>query len=214
MTAAQPKPRQLRESATHTKTEPTWEIAYLFPLQGAWSEEEYMALRPSRIIEYSHGHLEVHDVPTQSHQLILSFIYQVLLSFITPQKLGVALFAPLRVRLWSEKYREPDIVFMLAEHASRRGNDYWQGADLAVEIVSEGDDNRDRDLQKKREEYAQAGIAEYWIVDLRDKLITVLRLQGEQYALRGEFKAGETATSALLPGLSVNVADVFAAAEL
>ena len=214
MTTAQPKPRQLRESATHTKTEPTWEIAYLYPLQGTWSEEEYMALRPSRIIEYSHGHLEVHDMPSQAHQFILLFIYRLLHSFVEARKLGAVAVAPLRVKLWSEKYCEPDIVFMLAEHASRRGNDYWQGADLAAEIVSEGDDSRERDLQKKREEYAQAGIAEYWIVDLQKRLITVLRLQGEQYALRGEFKAGETATSALLPGFSVNVTDVFAAAEL
>jgi Uma2 family endonuclease len=183
-------------------------------MQGMWSEWEYMELRPNRVVEYDHGFVEIPDVPTTSHQRILLFLYNLLSRFVKARKLGEVLVAPLRVKLGPEKYREPDIVFMSAEHASRRGEDYWLGADLVMEVVSEGDESRERDLQKKREEYAKAGIAEYWIVDLQEKRITVLRLQGEQYALHGEFKAGGTAASALLPGFSVNVTDVFAAAEL
>ncbi len=204
----------MRETKIGVEAEPTWEIAYLYPLQGTWSESEYMSLRPSRIIEYSHGHLEVHEVPTTSHQRILLFLYNLLSQFVNARKLGEVLVAPLRIKLGPEKYREPDIVFMSAEHASRRGEEYWLGADLVMEVVSEGDRNRERDLQKKREEYALAEIPEYWIVDLHERRIAVLRLQGEQYALHGEFKAGATATSALLPGFSVNVTDMFAAAEL
>ncbi len=214
MSITKPTPRQMRETKIGVEAEPTWEIAYLYPLQGTWSESEYMSLRPSRIIEYSHGHLEVHEVPTTSHQRILLFLYNLLSQFVNARKLGEVLVAPLRIKLGPEKYREPDIVFMSAEHASRRGEEYWLGADLVMEVVSEGDRNRERDLQKKREEYALAEIPEYWIVDLHERRIAVLRLQGEQYALHGEFKAGATATSALLPGFSVNVTDMFAAAEL
>jgi Uma2 family endonuclease len=52
---------------------------------------------------------------------------------------------------------------------------YADGADLVIEVLSK---DRDRDLQMKRLEYAQAGIPEYWIGDPRDQRITVLRLAG------------------------------------
>ncbi|MDB5289991.1 MAG: hypothetical protein JWL69_1232, partial [Phycisphaerales bacterium] len=108
--------------------------------------------------------------PTQRHQLILIFLFDALRAFVGEQKLGRALFGPLPVRLESGKYREPDIVFMLAEHASRMGNDFWDGADLVMEVVSE--DGCRRDLEEKRRDYALAGIPEYWIVDPREQSIT------------------------------------------
>ena len=39
--------------------EPTWEIAQLFPAQGHWTEEEYLALDTNHLIEFSQGQLEV-----------------------------------------------------------------------------------------------------------------------------------------------------------
>lgn len=96
---------------------------------------------------------------------------------------------------------------MLAEHRSRIGEPFWDGADLVMEVVST---DRRLDYEQKRGEYAKAGIAEYWIVDSKDKKITVLRLQDGQYAVHGEFMAGEQATSVLLPGFIVDVNAAFA----
>ena len=84
-------------------------------------------------------------------------------------------------------------------------DEYWEGADLVMEVVSSGDDDRRRDLKTKREEYAQAGISEYWIVDPVLEQITVLTLDGQTYVVHGEFKHGERATSKLLPGFGVDV---------
>ena len=116
---------------------------------------------------------------------------------------------PLRVRLWEGKFREPDIVFMLAENRERRGNEYWNGADLVMEVVS--DKAPDRDTVEKRGEYAKAGIPEYWIVDPRNSTITVLSLDKStnQYAESGRFRNSDSARSALLDGFSVDVSDVF-----
>ena len=77
-----------------------------------------------------------------------------------------------------------------------------------MEVVSSSDDDRSRDLETKREEYAQARIPEYWIVDPEVGQITVLTLDGETYVVHGEFKRGEQATSKLLPGFAVDVATV------
>ena len=82
-----------------------------------------------------------------------------------------------------------------------------------MEVVSEGEENRERDLVIKRREYAAAGIAEYWIIDPRDQRVTVLALDAGAYRVHGEFSPGRTATSVLLPGFEVEVDSVFAAGQ-
>jgi Uma2 family endonuclease len=184
--------------------EPTWEVAHLFPSQGQWSEGEYLALNGNRLVEFSHGIVEVLSMPTTSHQYIVAYLYTTLLAFIEARGLGSALFAPLPVRLWEGKFREPDVVFLKAEHADRIGEQFWDGADLVMEVLS---DDRRKDLEIKRGEYARAGIPEYWIVDPLPGRITVLRLEGDRYAVHGEFARGRRATSALLDGFAVDVAE-------
>lgn len=189
--------------------EPAWDVAYLFPAQGTWSEEEYLALNGNRLVEFSRGFVEVLPMPTTSHQLLVAYLYGLLLAFVSGRDLGTVLFAPLRVRLWRGKFREPDVVFMFKEHADRIGEEYWHGADLVMEVVSEHDEDRRRDLQIKRREYARAGIAEYWLVDREEGRITVLRLSGRRYAVHGEFLGGTSAASHLLPGFTVDVTAAF-----
>jgi Uma2 family endonuclease len=189
--------------------QPTWEVAMLFPEQGNWSVEEYLDLPGNRLVEYSEGHLEVLPMPTTLHQWILLYLCRALEAFVE-SKLGLVLVAPLPVQLGLDKFREPDVVFMLHEHRSRVGREFWKGADLVMEVVSDDPKSRRRDLVTKRQEYAQAGIPEYWIVDPKRKRITVLRLQGTKYIVHGTFKPGQRARSHLLAGFSVDVAAALA----
>jgi Uma2 family endonuclease len=194
--------------------EPTWEIARLFPLQGEWSEEDYLALDTNLPIELSNGQLEFLPMPTDLHQALLLFLYDMLNRFVTLNRLGTVRVSALPVRLWSGKIREPDILFMLKEHDARRLVHFWRGADLVMEIVRGDPESRRRDLKEKRQEYAKARIPEYWIVDPRDEKIIVLRLIGKRYVVHGEFTEGMTATSHLLPGFSIDVTAAFATQEL
>lgn len=190
--------------------EPAWEIALLFPPQGQWTEEEYLALNTNRLVELSDGCLEVLPVPMPLHQLILKFLLYQLDSFVSAQGNGMVLFAPTPMRLGPGKYREPDVLYLRPERVPdvRRQP---TGADLVMEIVSEGAENRARDLEIKRQEYAAAGIAEYWIVDPEQQRITVLALEGQTYREHGVFAPGARATSVLLPGFGVDVQAAFAA---
>ena len=113
------------------------------------------------------------------------------------------LFAPLRVRVRPRKFREPDLVILCDANDPRQKARYWVGADLAVEVVSA--DDPERDTKVKRHDYAQAGIPEYWIVNPRNATITVLVLEGKAYAEYGMFQRGERALSKLLSGFSVDV---------
>ena len=185
--------------------QPTWDIALLFPAQGTWSEEEYLALPTNQLVEYADGCLEVLPMPTTLHQWIVLHLCRLLDDFASARGLGVALPAPLRVQLWADKFREPDIVFMRSQNRRRAGNEFWEAADLVMEVLSDAPDDRRRDLVTKRREYARAGISEYWIVDPKERLITVLRRQGQKYIVHGTFKTGQTARSYLLAGFAVDV---------
>ena len=200
--------------ATHVKPSPlrhTRDTERQFPRQKTWRVEEYLALDTNRLVEFSHSQLEVLPVPTKSHQRLVATLFRLLTAFLASDPRGEALFAPYRVQLWPGKFREPDIVFVASENADRFLDEYALGADLVMEVVSP--DDRRRDRETKRREYAQASIPEYWIVDPEMQRISVLTLAGAEYAVHGEFGAGEQATSTLLPGFAVDVAALFAAAE-
>ena len=183
----------------------------LLPEQGDWSESGYLWLtdRTRHLVEYAAGEIEALPMPTAGHQWIVFFLGRRFFDWLSPQG-GIALLAPLRVRLGDRKFREPDLLALLDRHDPRYGERYWHGADLILEVVSP--DDPARDLVTKRREYAEAGIPEYWIVNPLDRTITVLALPdgADRYAAHGVFVAGMVATSALLPGFAVVVDEVFA----
>lgn len=194
---------------------PTWEMARFYPVQGDWSEEDYLALKTRQLIEFTDGILEFLPMPTRMHQTLAQWMFLRLHGFVESQKLGEVYLAPLRIKMRPSKYRQPDVVFLSKARVAKL-KDMTEppvGADLAVEIMSEGEENRARDLQVKRLDYAEAGIPEYWIVDPEARTVTVLVLDGGEYFPRGVFGEGETAESSLLDGFMVNVAEWFRSIE-
>jgi Uma2 family endonuclease len=188
--------------------EPAWEVALLFPAQGEWSEDDYLWLTDHTrgMVEFTDGHVEVLPMPTDEHQRIVLFLYRALYAFLAARGLGIVLVAPLRLRLRTGRYREPDLLLLLSANDPRRSNRYWTGADLVLEVVSP--DDPQRDLVRKRREYARAGVPEYWIVNPASEQILVLRLAGTAYVEHGVFTRGTQANSALLEGFTVAVAAV------
>ncbi|MCS6883133.1 MAG: Uma2 family endonuclease [Oscillochloridaceae bacterium] len=180
----------------------------LLPLQGLWTEEQYLRLTDHTryLVEFTDGRIEVLPMPTDRHQTILRFLFLALVAFVEPRG-GRVLFAALRLRIREGKFREPDILLLRDANDPRRQNRYWLGADLVVEVVSEADP--ERDTVEKVGDYAEAQIPEYWIVNPFDETITVLTLAGARYAEHGVFRRGEVATSALLNGFAVSVDEVF-----
>ena len=177
------------------------------PLQGLWTEEQYLKLtdQTNHFIEFTDGVIEVLPMPTDSHQVILLFLYDLLRTFLA-QIGGKVLVSPLRLQIRPGKQREPDILLVCDASDPRRQNRFWQGADLVAEIVSP--DDPERDMVEKVADYAEAGIPEYWIVNPEAETITVLTLQGDAYAVHGVFQRGEVANSILLAGFNADVSAV------
>ncbi len=180
----------------------------LLPEQGQWSEEAYLWLtdRTTRLLEFTDGYIEVPPMPTDQHQTILLFLYELLAAFLRPLG-GKVLVAPLRVQIRNGKYREPDIVLVRSASDPRRQNRFWLGADVVVEIISE--EGSERDLVEKRADYAEAGIPEYWIIHPQAETISVLVLQDSAYVEHSVFARGAMATSVVLEGFAVSVSAVF-----
>ena len=183
------------------------------PPQGCWNQHDYLWLtdRCNRLIEFADGCIEELPVPTDSHQSVLLFLFRLFDQAIQAAG-GVALVAPLRLRVRDDRFREPDLMLLLDEVDPRRQDRYWLGADLVAEVVSP--DDPDRDYRRKRADYAEAGIPEYWIVDPRYPAITVLTLAKGSYVEFGRFGLGDVATSSVLDGFSVAVSAVFERAAL
>jgi Uma2 family endonuclease len=191
---------------TSRRGEPTWEIANLFPRQGEWTEAAYFALDTNRLIELSDGCLKFLPMPTISHQVLLGYLDGLLNQYVREHNPGgIVLFAPVWVRLWAGKIREPDLVYMRSDHRSRMSK-HFEGADLAMEVVSPDNPKHDRDT--KRIEYAQAGIPEYWLVDPLDRHIIVYVLEDKNYRRAGLYAAGSIAVSVTVMGFAVIVDDV------
>ncbi len=174
---------------------------------GLWTVEQYLRLteRSNRLFEYNKGSIEVLPMPTDEHQDISGFLYTKLRTFLTKIG-GKVLYSPIPLKINEEQYREPDLLLLLDANDPRRQNAFWLGADMVIEIVSPS--NRKHDTKVKRDEYAQVGIPEYWIVDPKKETITILRLERVNYIEHGVFQRGDTATSALLEGFTVEVSAV------
>ena len=115
--------------------------------------------------------------------------------------------APLRLRIGTGKFREPDLLLLLSASDRRRQNRFWTGADLVVEVVSP--DKPERDLVSKRQDYAAAGVAEYWIVNPSNETILVLVLNKNRYRQLGCFARGSATRSSLLQEFHLSVDQVF-----
>ena len=186
-------------------------VAELFPRQGDWSESDYWPLAEyNRIVELSDGKLIVLPMPTTEHQDIVFNIAVALRTFVNANKLGKVSIAPLPVRLWPNKIREPDVLVMLNANLHRVQSQFWGPPDLAVEVVSPSTQRADR--KEKLLEYAAAGVNEYWIVSAESQAVEVYRLEEERYILDETYSSAtnDQVESRVIAGFTVACADISA----
>jgi Uma2 family endonuclease len=197
-------------ASTQEKPRLAVEVAELYPPQSQWTEADFFALpETNRSLELSDGELLMPPHPTSGHQRIVFELAMRLRRFVEECDLGEVHIAPLPVRLWPGKIREPDVLFMAHEHRDRISEQVLGPPDLVVEVTSPR--IRQVDRLEKTVEYARAGIPEYWIVDAEARTVEVFVLREGAYDLLGKWGVGATAHSALLTGFRVAMGDLFAA---
>jgi Uma2 family endonuclease len=80
---------------------------------------------------------------------------------------------------------------------------------LIAEIVSPGQGNRERDYSRKRAQYCKRQVPEYWIVDPENQVITVLKLEANEYIEVGLFRGSDRILSPSFPTLRLTSAEIF-----
>lgn len=184
------------------------EVAELWPFQGQWTETDYFNLpETNRLIELSEGEITIMPPPSFTHQRVLDNVYSALKAYVQQRRLGVTVFAPLAVRLWPGKIREPDILYYAKAHQDRIGELVSGPPDLAIEIISAG--TRKVDRHDKFYEYAQAGIAEYWLVDPEAKTVEVFVLDEGVYTLLVKAGSRQQVRSLLLKEFKLDCEKIF-----
>jgi Uma2 family endonuclease len=102
--------------------------------------------------------------------------------YVQAKDLGWVFGSRVAFRLGDKNAPEPDIGFVARGQEQRLRTGFVDGPpDLAVEIVSP--ESVDRDYERKRRQYEQAGVREYWIVDEMESQVVLLRL-----GARGKFR--------------------------
>jgi Uma2 family endonuclease len=126
----------------------------------AWADEDTHA-------EWVDGEVIIHMTAKPIHQITLGFLLKLLGLFVDLFDLGQIHTAPLEMKVNpGGPSREPDLLFIAKENLARLTEDRLAGpADLIIEIISQDSVSRDRD--DKFNEYREAGVREYWIIDPR-----------------------------------------------
>lgn len=135
------------------------------------TEQEFLAWTSADDVraEWSNGIAYQLVPPNRRHREIMGFMTSLLYVYVESKALGWVIPARFEMRLrGGRSYRQPDILFVAAEHEHRLRSQRLDGpADLVVEIV--GNDTSDQDLRVKFQEYVASGIKEYWIIDPRPR---------------------------------------------
>lgn len=112
---------------------------------------------------------------------------------------------PLRRFLGEVQNRVPDLV--VSSHRPEKNFEAGQPPELVIEILSTRRGNVER--TEKLDDYARAGIGEYWIVNPFDRLIEVYVLRQGEYVLRETASEGALRPEAF-PELEINLRQIWA----
>ena len=110
----------------------------------------------------------------------------------------------------SQSESHPDISIYL--DPTPNVEDVWSKWIPAIVIEVVSDRSAKRDYEDKPNEYLMFGISEYWIVDMQKNLLTVMSRWRGQWQTRA-FKPSQKITTPLLPGFTLDLKRVFAAAK-
>ncbi len=186
--------------------EPSPDYAYTYADYLSWKFEERLEIFRGKIFKMS--------APSTEHQKVSGRLQARIWSFLENKKCQL-FSAPFDVRLPVKNKKkddevttvvQPDLCVVCDEtKLDKRG--CCGAPDLIVEILSPG--NSRKEVQNKFELYQEAGVHEYWIVEPVFEHIIIYTLQNGKYTGSKPYAAGEIITSSILPGISIEVKDIF-----
>jgi Uma2 family endonuclease len=171
-----------------------------------WQFDERVELIKGKIFEMS-------PAPNRFHQKIAGDIYRQIGNFLEGKSCEVYT-APFDVRIPRKSKSDKEIITVLQPDVcvicdlSKLDKKGCIGApDIIVEVLSPG--NNSKELTKKYEVYEEAGVKEYWVVSPQDQWMRIYTLVDGKFKESPYFVSGSIVTSSILPGFSLDIANLF-----
>lgn len=118
------------------------------------------------------GVLIIHSPASFEHESIFKFLLILLELYSNKKSLGTPIGSHFVMKLSRKWVPEPDIIFLTPEDQKMLTDTYLDGpASVVFEILSNS--NRLNDLEKKLPKYLEAGVKEVWIIDPKEKHISI-----------------------------------------
>ncbi len=149
--------------------------------QHDYTLDDYYSLPDDVRAELIDGHLIYMEAPSLSHQEISLLLASALHHFIRKNHGGCKVFtAPLDVQLDCDEKTvvQPDIL-VSCKKDTRTKRGIYGAPDMCIEIVSPS--SRKLDYGTKMAKYLNAGVREYWIVDLEQERVVCYFFEEEFY---------------------------------
>jgi len=169
--------------------------------------DDYFALDHDGEVELLDGEFVVSPAPGLRHQMAVVSLTSILHRQVRALRLGRVLTGPFDVVLSRTSVPHPDILFVGNAGLPRLGDTLEGPPDLAVEFLSPG--NLKNDLKRKMKIYLEFGVPQYWIGDPKARTIRILENGGDRWIEKGTFGAGDVIRPAGMPGVVVDVSEVY-----
>lgn len=147
------------------------------------------------------------------HEILLIHLVRYLANYVHEHKIGILVSSKAKLKISKYHGREPDIFYIPKEMYRFIGKNLFTGVPpLVVEILSPSNEHEDRG--DKFEEYAQLGIAQYWIIDFPQRRIEIYALRRETngtatYELVETVDGDAVFRPAMFPGLEIPLNEVW-----
>jgi Uma2 family endonuclease len=166
---------------------------------------------------------ELVELPPESpeNHFVTNYLFLMLVAAGIPMRLIHARGCEVQVQvlqLGDAANRYPDLVVLRPEHLEMMERRLTITLEMppprmAVEVVSPGKRNRDRDYHNKLAQYEAIGVDEYWIIDRQAQMVVVFELQPSGYQKIGEFQGNSIVPCLTCPGLALTAEQIFAAGQ-
>jgi len=150
------------------------------------------------------GELYVSKAPGWHHQYTTGKVFRALDTWSVETGAGVTILA-LGVIFAPDENVIPDLVWIRGDRFQKVWDERGHmrvAPDLAVEVLSPGAENEQRDRDLKLKLYSRQGAKEYWSVDWQLRAIQVFRREQAALRLVATLDGEDTLASPLLPGFS------------
>jgi len=155
------------------------------------------------------GRLEEEEVPNLIHELVVTWLSQVLRNWLG--KRGFVFGSDGKYKVRSDRGRKPDLTVYLHRESRRpqaRGI-VRVPPDIAVEVVSPSPRDERRDRIEKMDEYAAFGVTWYWIVDPSLQSLEIFELINGLYARVARATEGRLEVVPGCAGLQLDLDDLW-----